>query len=205
MVKYVCSFQNGRNVCTNFSVQVHRGLTENEMHILKRSNKHMQGGEVSVLLVINLSVNLSCICVTRTSVSGNDHSEAVNICVFTESFTADLFLCSNDQNAFLSPSPPGKQFQEIWSISCGQLVWSHQHCVSTSASYWFLDIQTILVWWRLCRPVVPHSRLTFFPQQLHGSLTSRHFSCHCLSQCANETTLYYLNNSHLTTFLAFPE
>lgn len=50
---------------------------------------------------------------TRTSVSENVRSEAVNICVFAESFTADLFLCSNDQNAFCLHLLEGNSFRKF--------------------------------------------------------------------------------------------
>lgn len=46
--------------------------------------------------------------------------------------------------------------------------------------------------------------LSFHTQQLHGFLASRHFSCHCWSHCASETTLYYLNNSTSHNIFSIP-
>lgn len=134
-----------------------------------------------------MKLNRVCGWTTRTSVSGNVRSEAVNICVFTESFTADLFLCSNDQNAFCLLLLQGNSFRKFDPF----------HVVSWFAATRALFLPSPLIDFLIFKPrwfdedfagLWFHLRFMFFPQ-LHGSFTSRHFSW---SQRVCETTVYYL-------------
>lgn len=100
------------------SVQVDLELRENNTHILKRSNKDMQVGGRNLFSSKTHQLN--------STVSVHEWEAHTDKCqrecslwgckylgLFTKSFTADLFLCSNDLNAFCLRLPHGNSFRKL--------------------------------------------------------------------------------------------
>lgn len=165
------------------SVQTDRELTESHNHILKGSNGDMQvGGKIYFQQVTH-----QCLCARRR----DSHTEECYwecslwgckyLGLFTESFTADLFPHSNDQNAFCLRPLHGNGFRKFdpshvvrWFAGT-RAVFLSQLLLMISQYSNHIGVMNY-EGFALSRPVLLEGHICIFHnvQQLCGRLDSRH-------------------------------